>query len=108
MRNCLITCSGLSSAGLDTQQTIGNVLKRLPKDLQVKFMSEFSIKLERNELVTFKDLTEFVERRSRMEKSYLEQLAVGKGERRQVRASEFDQSRKRTYQGNCKCWKKGN
>ena len=32
-----------------------------------------------------------------MGKSYLEQLAVGKGERRQVRASVFDQSRKRTY-----------
>ena len=97
MRNCLITCSGLSSAGLDTQQTIGSVFKRLPKDLQDKFMSEFSTKLERNELVTFKDLTEFVERRSRMGKSYLGQLTLGKGERRQERAFVFDQSRKRTY-----------
>ena len=95
MRNCLITCSGLSR--LDTQQSIGSVFKRLPKDLLDKFMSEFSIKLERIELVTFKDLTEFAERRSRMGKSYLGQLALGKGERRQERASVFDQSRKRTY-----------
>ena len=108
MRNCLITCSGLSSAGLDTQQIISSVFKRLPKDLQDKFMSEFSIKLERNELVTFKDLTEFVERRFRMGKSYLEQLALGKGERRQERASVFDQSRKRTYNVFYKCRKKGN
>ena len=51
MRICLITCTGLSSAGLDTQQTIGSVFKRLPRDLQDKFMSEFSIKLERNDLI---------------------------------------------------------
>ena len=60
-------------------------------------MSEFRVKLERNKLVTFKDLTEFVERRSRMGKSSLGQLAVGKSERRQERASVFSQSRKRTY-----------
>ena len=69
MQNCLITCSGLSSAGLDTQQTTGSVFKRLPKVLQDKFISEFSIKLERNELVTFKDLTEFDERCSHMGKA---------------------------------------
>ena len=98
MRNCLITCTGLFSAGLDTQQTIGSVFKRLPRDLQDKFMSEFSIKLERNNLITFKDLTEFVERRSRIGKSFLGQLAGdGKGERRQEIVTMFNHPRKKTY-----------
>ena len=38
MRNCLITCAGLSCAGLDTQQNIGSVFKQLPRDLQDKFI----------------------------------------------------------------------
>ena len=33
MRNCLIACSGLPIAGLDTQNTVGSVFKRLSKSL---------------------------------------------------------------------------
>ena len=54
MRNCLIARSGLASAGLDTQHTVGSVFKRLPKSLQEKFMSEVSNKIKNNKLITFK------------------------------------------------------
>ena len=82
MRNCLIACSGLPSAGLDTQHTVGSVFKRLPKGLQEKFMSEVSNELENNKLITFKDLTGFVERHASMERSFLGQLSLSKGDRK--------------------------
>ena len=82
MRNCLITCSGLASAGLDTQHTLGSVFKRLPKSLQEEFTSEASNKLENSKLITFKDLIGFVERHDRMDRSFLGQPSPSRGDRK--------------------------
>ena len=80
MRNCLIACSGLASAGLNTQHKVGSVFKRLPRSLHEKFMSEVkcSNKLKNSKLITFKGLTEFAESLARMERSSFGQLSPNK------------------------------
>ena len=82
MRNYLIACSGLASAELHTQHTVCSVFKRLPKSLQKKLTPEVSSKCENNKLITFKDLTEFVERHARMKRSFFGQLSLSKGDRK--------------------------
>ena len=42
MRNCLMACNNLDSAGLDTQQTVSGIFKRLPNHLQDKFIASVS------------------------------------------------------------------
>ena len=93
MRNCLITCKGIDGSGLDTQHTVGSIFQRLPKGLQDKFMGSASSKLERNELVTFADLTEFVEKRVRVGKSFLGQLSAESDEKAEKRMVKFQNNK---------------
>ena len=81
MRNCLMACSSLNSAGLDTQQTVSSVFTRLPRHLQVKFMASVTMQLETGRPITFAMLTDFVERRSLVEASFLEQVVEQRGDR---------------------------
>jgi len=74
MRNCLMACVDLSSAGLDTRQTVPSIFKRLPRHLQDKFMASFSPHLETGRPITFAMLADFVERRALIESSFLGQV----------------------------------
>ena len=40
MKNCEMSCAGMSSAGLDTQHTVASIFKRLPRYMQDKFMEQ--------------------------------------------------------------------
>ena len=81
MRNCEISCGGMSSAGLNTQHTVASIFKRLPANLQDKFMASVGPQLERGQPILFSQLSEFLERRSLIEKSFLGQLAYHRKER---------------------------
>ena len=81
MRNCEISCGAMSSAGLNTQHTVASIFKRLPANLQDKFMASVGPQLERGQPILFSQLSVFLERRSLIEKSFLGQLAYHRKER---------------------------
>ena len=56
MRNCEISCGGMSSAGMDTQHTVASIFKRLPANLQDKFMASVGPQLERGQPILLSQL----------------------------------------------------
>ena len=91
MRNCLMACGSLNSAGLDTQQTVSSVFTRLPRHLQDKFMALVTMHLETGRPVTFAMLADFVERRSLVEASFLGQVVEQRGDRGRDKGAKFNQ-----------------
>ena len=91
MRNCLMACGSLNSAGLDTQQTVSSVFTRLPRHLQDKFMASVTMHLETGRPVTFAMLADFVERRSLVEASFLGQVVEQRGDRGRDKGAKFNQ-----------------
>ena len=81
LQNCEITCRDRRNSGLDTQQTIGKIFARLPRSLQDKFLSSVSYQLEKGEPITFSQLSQFMQRHSCVERSYLTQIAKGRPDR---------------------------
>ena len=81
MRNCEISCGGMSSAGLYTQKAVASIFKRLPANLQDKFMASVGPQLERGQPILLSQFSEFLERHSLIEKSFLGQLAYHRKER---------------------------
>ena len=92
MKNCLVTYIEIDGSGLDTQCTVGSIFQRLPNGLQDKFMGSASSKLECNELITFADFMEFVEKRVRVGRSFLGQLSAGSVEKTEKRMVKFQDS----------------
>ena len=80
MKDCEITCRGRDSAGLNSQQTIGDVFRRLPTYLQEKFTSQASAQMKKGDPVTFSQLTEFVQRAAYEKNSFLGQIMSERGE----------------------------
>ena len=91
MRNCLMACGSLNSAGLDTQQTVSSVFTRLPRHLQDKFMASVTMHLETGRPVTFAMLADFVERRLLVEASFLGQVIEQRGDRGRDKGAKFNQ-----------------
>ena len=91
MRNCLMACGNLNSAGLDTQQTVSSVFTRLPRHLQDKFVASVTMLLETGRPVTFAMLADFVERRSLVEASFLGQVVEQRGDRGRDKGAKFNQ-----------------
>ena len=91
MRNCLMACSGLKSAGLDTQQTVSSVFTLLPRHLQDKFMASVTIQLETGPPITFAMLADFVERRSLVEAGFLGQVVEQRRDRGRNKEAKFQQ-----------------
>ena len=91
MRNCLMACGSLNSAGLDTQQTVSSVFTRLPRHLQDKFVASVTMHLETGRPVTFAMLADFVERRSLVEASFLGQVVEQRGDRGRDKGAKFNQ-----------------
>jgi len=81
MRNCLMACGDLSSAGLDTQQTVASIFTRLPRHLQDKFMASVAPHLETGRPITFAMLADFVERRALIDSSFLGQVVEQRNDR---------------------------
>ena len=79
MRNCEIVCKGYQYSDLDTQQTIGQIFRRLPIYLQEKFASSAASQLDGGRAVSFSQLSKFLLFKVRMNKSFLGQL-VGLGQ----------------------------
>ena len=96
MRNCEISCGGMSSAGLDTQHAVASIFKRLPANRKDKFMASVGPQLERGQPILFSQLSEFLERRSLIEKSFLGQLAYHRKERGFSSSSQPDFGPRRT------------
>ena len=82
MRNCLIACGNLSCAGLDKQQTVSGIFKRLPRHLQDKFMASVSSHLQLGRPVTFAMLADFLEERAMVKASFLGQIVSQRSDRR--------------------------
>ena len=82
MRNCLMACGNLSCAGLDTQQTVSGIFKRLPSHLQDKFIASVSSHLQLGRPVTFAMLADFLEKRAMIEASFSGQIVSQRGDRR--------------------------
>ena len=91
MRNCLMACSSLNSAGLDTQQTVSSVFNRLPWHLQDKFMASVTMLLETGRPITFAMLADFVERWLLVEASFLGQVVEQRGDRGRDKGAKFQQ-----------------
>ena len=97
MRNCLMACGSLNSAGLDTQQTVSSVFTRLPRHLQDKFVASVTMHLETGRPVTFAMLADFVERRSLVEASFLGQVVEQRGDRGRDKGAKFNQPFRKAF-----------
>ena len=60
MKNCEMSCAGMSSAGLDTKHTVASIFKRLPRYMQDKFMATVSSQLHAGHPILFSQLSQFV------------------------------------------------
>ena len=74
MKNCEMSCAGMSSAGLDTQHAVASIFKRLPRYMQDKFMGTVSSQLDSGQPIRFSQLSQFVQHEARVENSFLGQL----------------------------------
>ena len=81
LQKCEITGRDRLNPGLDTQQTIGKSFAWLPRNLQDKFLSSVSYLLEKGEPITFSQLSQFMQRHSCVERSYVNQIAKGRPDR---------------------------
>ena len=78
MRSCAIACDGRPESSLNAHVTIGNIFKRLPNNLQDKFLSSISMQLERGRPATFSQLSEFLQRTTRLQNTYLGQMVCNR------------------------------
>ena len=95
MRNCLMACNNLDSAGLDTQQTVSGIFKRLPNHLQDKFIASVSSHLQSGRPITFAMLADFLEKRTKVETSFLGQIVSRRGDRRWLDRASREQAQPR-------------
>ena len=102
MKNCLVTCRRIDDSGFYTQHTVGSIFQRLPKDLQDKFMGSVSSKLKCNELITFANLIEFVEKKVRVGRNIPEQLSADSVEKTEKRMVKFqdDKGKAKVFSAN--------
>ena len=96
MRNCVISCGGMSSVGLNTQHAVASIFKRLPANLQDKFMAFVGPQLERGQTIIFLQLSEFLEKRSLVKKSFLRHLTYHREKRGFSSSSQLDFGPRRT------------
>ena len=76
--NCELTCGSRPESGLDSQQVVGKVFARLPRSLQEKFISSVSFQLEKGQPITFSQLSQFMQKHSHVERSFLNQIVKSK------------------------------
>ena len=76
--NCELTCGSRPESGLDSQHVVGKVFARLPKSLQEKFITSVSFQLENGHPITFSQLSQFMQKQSRVERSFLNQIVKSK------------------------------
>ena len=76
--NCELTCGSRPESGLDSQHVVGKVFARLPKSLQEKFITSVSFQLENGHPITFSQLSQFMQKQSHVERSFLNQIVKSK------------------------------
>ena len=76
--NCELTCGSRPESGLDSQHVVGKVFAHLPKSLQEKFITSVSFQLENGHPITFSQLSQFMQKQSHVERSFLNQIVKSK------------------------------
>ena len=76
--NCELTCGSRPESGLDSQHVVGKVFACLPKSLQEKFITSVSFQLENGHPITFSQLSQFMQKQSHVERSFLNQIVKSK------------------------------
>ena len=76
--NCELTCGSRPESGLNSQHVDGKVFARLPRSLQEKFITSVSFQLEHRHPIIFSQLSQFMQKQSHVERSFLNQIVKSK------------------------------